>query len=52
VGGFAGQAAIAEVELHPDADSVLEALAKTIFDQAENRLYAQKAILSLIAKRG
>lgn len=32
-------------------EDVFEAHAKTIFDQAENRLHAQKAILSLIARR-
>jgi ornithine carbamoyltransferase len=31
-------------------DEVFEQHAKTIFDQAENRLHAQKAILSLLAK--
>jgi ornithine carbamoyltransferase len=30
---------------------VFEAHAKTIFDQAENRLHAQKAVLSLLARR-
>ncbi len=30
-------------------EEVLEAHAKTIFDQAENRLHAQKAVLSLLA---
>jgi ornithine carbamoyltransferase len=32
-------------------DEVFEAHAQTIFDQAENRLHAQKAILSLLAPR-
>lgn len=32
-------------------DDVFEAHAQTIFDQAENRLHAQKAVLSLIAQR-
>jgi ornithine carbamoyltransferase len=32
-------------------DEVFEAHAKTIFDQAENRLHAQKAVLSLLARR-
>jgi ornithine carbamoyltransferase len=32
-------------------EDVFEDHEKTIFDQAENRLHAQKAILSLIAKR-
>lgn len=31
-------------------DEVFEAHAKTIFDEAENRLHAQKAILSIVAK--
>jgi len=31
-------------------DEVVEAHAQTIFDQAENRLHAQKAVLSLVAK--
>ncbi len=33
-------------------DEVFEAHAPTIFDQAENRLHAQKAVLSLVARRG
>jgi ornithine carbamoyltransferase len=33
-------------------DDVFEARAKDIFDQAENRLHVQKAILSLLAKPG
>jgi ornithine carbamoyltransferase len=32
------------------SDEVFEANAQTIFDQAENRLHAQKAILSLVAE--
>jgi ornithine carbamoyltransferase len=32
------------------SEEVLEAHAQTIFDQAENRLHAQKAVLSLLAK--
>lgn len=32
-------------------EDVFEANAATIFDQAENRLHAQKAVLSLVAKR-
>jgi ornithine carbamoyltransferase len=32
-------------------DDVFEQHAQTIFDQAENRLHAQKAVLSLVAKR-
>jgi ornithine carbamoyltransferase len=32
-------------------DATLEAHAQTIFDEAENRLHAQKAVLSLIAKK-
>jgi len=32
-------------------EDVFEANAQTIFDQAENRLHAQKAVLSLVAKR-
>jgi len=32
-------------------DDVFEDHAKTIFDQAENRLHAQKAVLSLVARR-
>ena len=32
------------------SEEVLEAHAKTIFDQAENRLHAQKAVLSLLAQ--
>jgi ornithine carbamoyltransferase len=32
-------------------DEAFEANAVTIFDQAENRLHAQKAILSLLAKK-
>jgi len=32
-------------------DEVVEAHAQTIFDQAENRLHAQKAVLSLVARR-
>jgi ornithine carbamoyltransferase len=30
---------------------VFEAHQKTIFDQAENRLHAQKAIMTLLAKK-
>jgi ornithine carbamoyltransferase len=33
------------------AESTFEAHAKTIFDQAENRLHAQKAVLSLLARK-
>ncbi|HEV7869010.1 MAG TPA: ornithine carbamoyltransferase [Chthoniobacteraceae bacterium] len=33
-------------------EEVLEAHAATIFEQAENRLHAQKAVLSLVARRG
>jgi ornithine carbamoyltransferase len=33
-------------------DDVFEAHAGTIFDQAENRLHAQKAVLSMLARRG
>jgi ornithine carbamoyltransferase len=33
------------------SDETFEANAQTIFDQAENRLHAQKAIVSLIARR-
>jgi len=32
------------------SDEVFEAHAQTIFDQAENRLHAQKAVLTLVAK--
>jgi ornithine carbamoyltransferase len=32
-------------------DATLEAHAQTIFDEAENRLHAQKAVLSLIARK-
>jgi ornithine carbamoyltransferase len=32
------------------SEEVFEAHAKTIFDQAENRLHAQKAVLSLLAE--
>jgi ornithine carbamoyltransferase len=32
------------------SEEVLEAHAMTIFDQAENRLHAQKAVLSLLAR--
>jgi ornithine carbamoyltransferase len=31
-------------------EDVLETHARTIFDQAENRLHAQKAILSLLSR--
>jgi ornithine carbamoyltransferase len=31
-------------------DEIFEANAKTIFDQAENRLHAQKAVLALLEK--
>ena len=34
------------------ADGVFEAHAKDIFDQAENRLHVQKAILTLLSKQG
>ena len=34
---------------HQISDEIFESHAQTIFDQAENRLHAQKAVLSLVA---